>query len=87
LPANKIKVTYNAVDRPAHSANRNKVAYYFAGETVGDTRAITYCELYREVNKFANALKAAGVVKRDRVVTYLPMIPEQPITMPACAKI
>ncbi len=52
----KINVAYNAVDRHAKSANRNKVAYYFIGEPVGDTRTITYYELYREVNKMANAL-------------------------------
>jgi acetyl-CoA synthetase len=83
----KINVAYNAVDRHAKSANRNKVAFYFIGEPVGDTRTITYYELYREVNKMANALKSAGVVKGDRVVAYLPMIPELPITMLACAKI
>ena len=49
--------------------------------------AITYYELYREVNKLANALKSMGVEKGDRVVCYLPMIPELPITMLACAKI
>ncbi len=64
----KINVAYNAVDRHAHSANRNKVAYYFVGEPVGDTKTITYYELYREVNKLANALKAMGVEKGDRVV-------------------
>jgi acetyl-CoA synthetase len=83
----KINVAYNAVDRHAKSANRNKVAYYFIGEPVGDTRTITYYELYREVNKMANALKSVGVEKGDRVVAYLPMIPELPITMLACAKI
>ncbi|NPV61584.1 MAG: acetate--CoA ligase [Methanotrichaceae archaeon] len=83
----KINVAYNAVDRHAKSANRNKVAYYFIGEPVGDNRTITYYELYREVNKMANALKSVGVEKGDRVVAYLPMIPELPITMLACAKI
>ncbi|MCK9565501.1 MAG: acetate--CoA ligase [Methanothrix sp.] len=83
----KVNVAYNAVDRHARSAKRNKVAYYFIGEPLGDTKAITYYQLYREVNKLANALKSMGVEKGDRVVTYLPMIPEQPITMLACAKI
>lgn len=54
---------------------------------MGDAKAITYYQLYREVNRLANALKSVGVEKGDRVVTYLPMIPEQPITMLACAKI
>src|SRR5690606_15024527 len=59
----------------------------FVGEPVGDAKAITYYQLYRGVNRLANALKSVGVEKGDRVVTYLPMIPEQPITMLACAKI
>jgi acetyl-CoA synthetase len=83
----KINVAYNAVDRHAKSDKRNKVAYYFIGEPVGDTRTITYFELYREVNKMANGLKSLGVTKGDRVSIYLPMIPELPITMLACAKI
>ena len=83
----KINVVYNAVDRHAKGAKKDKVAYHFIGEPVGDTRDITYGQLYTEVNKMANALKSVGVVKGDRVVAYLPMIPELPITMLACAKI
>ncbi len=83
----KINVAYNAVDRHAKGANKDKVAYHFIGEPVGDVRDITYAQLYKEVNMMANALKSAGVVKGDRVVAYLPMIPELPITMLACAKI
>jgi len=83
----KINVAYNAVDRHTHTWRRNKLAYIFVGEPVGDVRKITYYELYREVNRFANALKSAGVRKGDRVGMYLPMIPELPIAMLACAKI
>ncbi|MBN1323443.1 MAG: acetate--CoA ligase [Methanotrichaceae archaeon] len=83
----KINVAYNAVDRHAKSWRKNKVAYYFEGEPVGDKKAITYYELYRAVNKMANGLKSLGVEKGDRVSVYLPMIPELPITMLACAKI
>ncbi len=83
----KTNVAYNAVDRHAQSWRRNKVAYIFVGEPVGDVRKITYFELYREVNRFANALKAEGVKKGDRVGIYLPMIPELPIAMLACAKL
>jgi acetyl-CoA synthetase len=83
----KINVAYNAVDRHASSWRRNKLAYIFVGEPVGDVRKITYFELNREVNRFANALKSMGVKKGDRVGMYLPMIPELPISMLACAKI
>ena len=83
----KINVAYNAVDRHANSWRRNKLAYIFVGEPVGDVRKITYFELNREVNRFANALKSAGIKKGDRVGMYLPMIPELPIAMLACAKI
>jgi acetyl-CoA synthetase len=83
----KINVAYNAVDRHASSWRRNKLAYIFVGEPVGDVRKITYFELNREVNRFANALKSMGVKKGDRVGMYLPMIPELPISMLACAKL
>ncbi|ABK15188.1 MAG: acetate--CoA ligase [Methanothrix sp.] len=83
----KCNVAHNALDRHARSWRRNKVAYYFVGEPVGDTRAITYYQLYRDVNKLANGLKSLGVKKGDRVGIYLPMIPELPVAMLACAKI
>jgi len=83
----KINVAYNAVDRHAKSWRRNKLAYIFVGEPVGDVRKITYYELYQQVNKFANALKAQGIKKGDRVGIYLPMIPELPVAMLACAKL
>ncbi|MCK9442579.1 MAG: acetate--CoA ligase, partial [Methanothrix sp.] len=83
----KINVAYNAVDRHARSWRRNKLAYIFVGEPVGDVRKITYFELSREVNRFANALKAEGIKKGDRVGLYLPMIPELPVAMLACAKL
>ena len=83
----KINAAYNAVDRHAQSWRRNKLAYIFVGEPVGDVRKITYFELEREVNRFANALKSMGIKKGDRVGIYLPMIPELPIAMLACAKI
>jgi acetyl-CoA synthetase len=83
----KINVAYNAVDRHAKSWRRNKLAYIFVGEPVGDVRKITYFELSQQVNRFANALKAEGVKKGDRVGIYLPMIPELPVAMLACAKL
>ncbi|HNX10154.1 MAG TPA: acetate--CoA ligase [Methanothrix sp.] len=83
----KINIAYNAVDRHAKSWRRNKLAYIFVGEPVGDVRKITYYQLSLEVNRFANALKAQGIKKGDRVGIYLPMIPELPVAMLACAKL
>ena len=84
----KINVAYNAVDRHATGAKKDKVAYIFVPEPVDQpTQKITYAELAKRVNKFANGLKSLGVVKGDRVSIYMPMIPETPIAMLACAKI
>jgi len=82
----KLNVCYNCVDRHAKGARKDKVAIIFEGEP-GDVRKITYGELYTEVCKFANVLKSLGVKKGDRVAIYLPMIPELPIAMLACARI
>jgi acetyl-CoA synthetase len=82
----KLNVTYNCVDRHAHSARRNKAAIIWEGEP-GDSRVLTFGMLEREVNRFANALKSLGVVKGDRVAIYMGMIPELAIAMLACAKI
>ena len=81
----KYNIVHDALDKQAE-LRKNKVAYIWEGEN-GDVRKITYGELYREVNKLANALKEFGVKKGDRVAIYLPMIPELPIAMLACAKI
>jgi acetyl-CoA synthetase len=82
----KLNVTYNCVDRHAHSARRNKAAIVWEGEP-GDTRVLTFGMLEREVNRFANALKSLGVAKGDRVAIYMGMVPELAIAMLACAKI
>ncbi len=87
----KINASVNCLDRHVHPETpsqslRNKAALIWEGETA-DRRTLTYWELYREVNRFANVLKANGVKKGDRVAIYLPMIPEAVITMLACARI
>ena len=82
----KLNVTYNCVDRHAHSARRNKAAIVWEGEPA-DTRVLTFGMLEREVNRFANGLKSLGVVKGDRVAIYMGMVPELAIAMLACAKI
>jgi len=84
----KCNVAYNSVDRHAKGAKKDKVAYIFVPEpTDQPTQKITYLELYKEVNKFANGLKSLGVQKGDRVMLYMPMIPQLPIAMLAIAKI
>ncbi|MCR4403924.1 MAG: acetate--CoA ligase [Candidatus Acetothermia bacterium] len=82
----KLNISYNCLDRHVKGPRKNKAAIIWEGEP-GDTRTLTYFELYREVNKFANVLKKLGVKKGDRVAIYLPMIPELPIAMLACARI
>ena len=82
----KLNASYNCLDRHIRGARRNKAALIWIGEP-GDRRTLTYWDLYRETNKFANALKKLGVAKGDRVAIYMPMIPELPIAMLACARI
>ncbi|MGH7807658.1 MAG: acetate--CoA ligase [Thermodesulfobacteriota bacterium] len=82
----KINVSYNCLDRHIDTSRKNKAAIIWEGEP-GDSRVITYWDLYREVNKFANVLKKLGVKKGDRVTIYLPMIPEAVVAMLACARI
>ncbi len=81
----KYNIAHDALDKQA-KLRKNKVAYIWEGEP-GDVRKLTYGELSREVNRFANVLKEMGVKKGDRVTIWLPMIPELPIAMLACAKI
>ncbi|WP_157157543.1 acetate--CoA ligase [Diaminobutyricimonas sp. LJ205] len=81
-----LNVAVNCVDRHVANGLGDKVALYFEGEP-GDRRAITYAELEREVAKAANALTELGIVKGDRVVIYLPVIPETVIATLAVARI
>lgn len=82
----KLNVAYNCVDRHVENGLGDRVALHFEGEP-GDTRAITYAELQREVSKAANALTELGVRSGDRVAVYMPMIPEAVIAMLACARL
>ena len=82
----RLNVAYNCVDRHVEDGHGDQVALYFEGEP-GDTRAITYADLQREVSQAANALTELGVGAGDRVAIYLPMIPEAVIAMLACARI
>ncbi len=82
----QLNVAYNCVDRHVERGLGDKVAYHWIGEP-GDTRTITYGDLHREVQKAANALLELGITTGDRVAIYMPMIPELPIAMLACARI
>ena len=82
----KLNASYNCVDRHALGDRRNKPAIIWEGEP-GDSRTITYGELKDEVSRLANALKALGVGKGDRVSVYMPMVPELAMTLLACARI
>ena len=81
----KINASYNTLD--VHQTDKaKKPAILWEGED-GESRTVTYADLYRDVCKFGNILKSLGVKKGDRVTIYLPMVPELPIAMLACARI
>jgi acetyl-CoA synthetase len=81
-----LNASYNCVDRHVEAGNGDRVAYHWHGEQ-GETRTITYSDLHRDVQLFANALKAQGVGAGDVVGIFLPMIPEVAVAMLACARI
>jgi acetyl-CoA synthetase len=82
----RLNACYQCVDRHVKTWRRSKVAIYWEGEN-GETRALSYSTLFRDVNRYASALKQIGVKKGDRIALYLPMIPELPVFMLACARI
>ena len=82
----KINVSYNCLDRHIKANLGKKIAMYWEGEN-GDAKAISYQEVYEQVNKMANVIKGLGVKKGDRVAIYLPMIPEAAYAMLACSRI
>jgi acetyl-CoA synthetase len=85
FPDGKLNVSYNCLDRQLEK-NADKTAIIFEGEK-GDVEHISYRDLYQRVCVFANALKAQGVNKGDRVIIYMPMITEAVVAMQACARI
>jgi len=82
----KLNVSENCLDRHLGSARRNKAAIIWEGEP-GEKRTLTYQQLHHEVCKFANVLKRNRIKKGDRVIIYMPLIPEAAIAMLACARI
>jgi acetyl-CoA synthetase len=82
----KTNVSYNCLDRHLTAARRNKAAIIWEGEP-GEQRVLTYHELHRLVTRFASVLKSRGYKAGDRAIIYMPMIPELPIAMLACARL
>ena len=82
----KINACHNCVDRHVEAGNGDRVAFHWRGEE-GEERAITYADLHRDVQRFANVLLDRGVEAGDVVGIYLPMIPEVVVSMLACARI
>jgi acetyl-CoA synthetase len=82
----RLNASANCLDRHVEAGNGGRVAYHWRGEE-GEERDVTYADLHRDVQRFANALKDLGVEKGDVVGIYLPMIPEVVVAMLACARI
>jgi len=82
-----LNASVNCLDRHASSWRRHKAAIIWQGEAEGDRRTLTYQQVYTEVCRFANVLKRYGVQRGDRVTIFLPMVPELPMAMLACARI
>jgi acetyl-CoA synthetase len=82
----KLNLSDNCLDRHVEGPRKNKAAIIFEGEP-GDSRVLTYRDLWRDVNQFAAALKRHGVKKGDTVTIYMPMVPEVAVAMLACTRI
>ena len=88
----KLNVSHNCLDKWLGTATANKAAIIWEGEPAtdgkpGEERVLTYKQLHREVCRFANVLKRNGIKRGDRIIIYLPMIPEAAIAMLACTRI
>lgn len=82
-----LNVSYNCLDRHLQTGRKNKAAIIWQGDPREETATLTYQQLYREVNRFANVLKKRGVKRGDRVAIYMPMIPQLAVAMLACTRI
>jgi acetyl-CoA synthetase len=82
----QLNVSHNCLDRHVQAGRGDRVAFHWRGEE-GEERDVTYADLLRDVERFANVLKAHGIGKGDVVGIYLPMIPEVAVAMLACARI
>ena len=81
-----LNASVNCLDRHVEAGRGDRIAYYFEGEP-GDRRTITYTELLKDVCKLANGLRKLGIKRGDRVAIYMPMVPELPVALLACARI
>ncbi len=82
-----LNVSYNCLDRHIETSRKDKPAIIWQGEPEEDVVTLTYADMYREVNKFANVLKKHGIGRGDRVAVYMPMIPELAIAILACTRV
>ena len=82
----RTNMAYNCLDRHCETWRKNRAAIIWEGEP-GDRRVLTYQELLRSVQRFANVLKAQGFKTGDRAIIYMPMVPELPVAMLACARL
>ena len=87
FPDGELNVCFNALDRHVAAGRGDQAALIYDSPVTDTVRTITYAELLDEVSRFARALSDRGVGKGDRVVIYLPMIPEAAVAMLACARI
>jgi len=83
----KLNASYNCLDRHLDTHLRNKTAIIWEGDDPSESRRFTYAELHTLVNRFANVMKKRGVRKGDRIIIYMPMIPELAVAVLACARI
>jgi acetyl-CoA synthetase len=83
----KLNACYNAIDRHVSAGKANELAMIWEGDEPTDIRRLTYSEMLARVSQISNAMLASGVRKGDVVTIYMPMIPELPMTMLACARI
>ncbi|AZZ81379.1 propionyl-CoA synthetase [Gordonia alkanivorans] len=87
FPGAELNTSYNALDRHVAAGQGDRTALIWDSAMVGEVRRYTYAELLDEVSRFAGVLAARGITAGDRVVIYMPMIPEAAIAMLACARI
>jgi propionyl-CoA synthetase len=83
----QLNTCYNALDRHVISGRADQPALHYDSPVTGSARTLTYAQLLEQVARFGGALQALGVVKGDRVVIYMPMVPEAVVAMLACARI